>query len=205
MPGRWTFEGIYAAGIATTMWDRDEPDPVLVRWAEAPRRAADLGCGTGTHAVWLAERGAQVDAVDFSARAVKAARERAARAGVRVQVIEADVLRWAPERPYDLLVDYGCFHSLPIGSRTRYAEVVAAALEPEASFVLMAMSPRWLVDWRLMGPHHIRRREVEAIFEGRFTLEEVAETPTYWADAPWIYRPLSGPYRPMVYRFSRRR
>jgi len=61
------------------------------------------------------------------------------------------------------------------------------------------------VDWRVMGPHHIPQDEIEALFRPTFSLEDVAEAATYWNDAPWIYRPLSGPYRPMVYRFSRRR
>ncbi|MEZ4335488.1 MAG: class I SAM-dependent methyltransferase [Sandaracinaceae bacterium] len=205
MPGRWTFEAIYAAGIASTMWDRDAPDAALVRWAGEATRAVDLGCGTGTHALWLAHRGVRVDAVDFSSRAVSALRRRARDARLDLGVEQADVLRWRPSAPYDLVVDYGCFHSLPIEARARYAEVVAEAAAPGATFVLMAMSPRWPIDWRLLGPHHVRRRDVRAVFAGGFTLEEVDEAPTYWTDAPWIYRPLSGPYRPLVYRFSRRR
>lgn len=205
MPGRWTFEAIYAAGIASTMWDRDAPDPALVRWAGTPARAVDLGCGTGTHALWLARRGVAVDAVDFSSRAVAALRRRAAEAGVALAAHEADVLRWTPPHAYDLVVDYGCFHSLPVEGRARYAEVVAEAAAPGGIFVLMAMSPRWPVDWRVLGPHHVRRRDVVTTFGRFFVLEEVAEAPTYWADAPLIYRPLSGPYRPLVYRFARLR
>lgn len=49
------------------MWDRryserrwpTDPDPLVVRMAGplAVGRAADLGCGTGRHAIWLAQRG----------------------------------------------------------------------------------------------------------------------------------------------------
>lgn len=38
------------------------------------RAALDLGCGTGRHALWLAERGATVTAVDFSEGMLAAAR-----------------------------------------------------------------------------------------------------------------------------------
>src|SRR5690625_2504728 len=40
-----------------------------------PGRALDLGCGEGADAVWLAERGWQVVAVDISATALQRARD----------------------------------------------------------------------------------------------------------------------------------
>ena len=44
----------------------------------APARVADLGCGTGTLAVLLAEEGHAVDGVDFSAEMVRRARAKVA-------------------------------------------------------------------------------------------------------------------------------
>jgi malonyl-CoA O-methyltransferase len=46
----------------------------------------DLGCGTGRHALWLAEAGARVTAVDFSAGMLAAARAKAAAGAVRFVV-----------------------------------------------------------------------------------------------------------------------
>ena len=43
----------------------------------------DLGCGTGRHAAWLAEAGAQVTAVDFSAGMLDAARRKVPAGRVR--------------------------------------------------------------------------------------------------------------------------
>ncbi len=45
---------------------------------EPPARVADLGCGTGTLSVLLADEGYAVDGVDFSPEMVDAAREKAA-------------------------------------------------------------------------------------------------------------------------------
>lgn len=50
----------------------------------------DLGCGTGAHAVRMAERGYDVIAVDLSASGVRAARERFKRAGVSGRFVVAD-------------------------------------------------------------------------------------------------------------------
>ncbi|MDX9723570.1 MAG: class I SAM-dependent methyltransferase [Myxococcota bacterium] len=58
----------------STLYD-DEPNPLLhldgpaVRNAVGDvrgRRVLELGCGTGRHSIWLASRGAQVTALDFS-------------------------------------------------------------------------------------------------------------------------------------------
>ena len=68
---RWTDKLLHAHG---------EPSSVVLAALEglAPGRALDLGCGNGRHAMWLAERGWRVTAVDFSTEALRQARERAA-------------------------------------------------------------------------------------------------------------------------------
>ena len=52
-------------------------------------RVADLGCGTGFLAKWLAERGASVVAVDHSERMLRTARERAAAVTFRKGELDA--------------------------------------------------------------------------------------------------------------------
>lgn len=70
----------------------------------APARALDLACGAGRNAVWLAERGWRVAAVDFSGVALTMARDLAASRGVEVEWIEDDVVTWTPPaRAYDLV------------------------------------------------------------------------------------------------------
>lgn len=91
-------------GVAREFWDREaaqfdaEPDHGLqdpgVRRAwetlmqqllpGAPARVADLGCGTGSLSVLLAERGYRVTAVDLSPKMVALAEEKARAAGVAV-------------------------------------------------------------------------------------------------------------------------
>jgi SAM-dependent methyltransferase len=69
-----------------------------------PGRALDLACGAGRNAVWLAEQGWRVTAVDFSDTGLTMARELARARGVEVDWIEADVVAWAPRsRAYDLV------------------------------------------------------------------------------------------------------
>jgi tellurite methyltransferase len=53
-----------------------------------PGKALDLACGSGRHAVWLAEREWRVTAVDISASAIATLKERAAAIDARVADLE---------------------------------------------------------------------------------------------------------------------
>ncbi len=71
-------------------------------------RALDLGAGPGRHAVWLAQRGWRVTALDFSAVALDLGRANAREAGVgdRVEWVVADATTWSPpsDAAYDLVL-----------------------------------------------------------------------------------------------------
>ncbi len=68
-------------------------------------RALDVACGRGTVAVWLAARGLATDAVDASPAGLALGRELAAREGVTVAWIEADLAAGLPRAgPYDVVV-----------------------------------------------------------------------------------------------------
>lgn len=74
----------------------------------APGRALDAGCGHGAETLWLAARGWQVTAVDFSAMALAHGRSTAATLGAdiadRVDWVEGDLAIWTPEADlYDLV------------------------------------------------------------------------------------------------------
>lgn len=89
-------------------WDRRYAGPELLWTAEpnrflveevadlSPGRALDLGCGEGRNAVWLAECGWRVTAVDFSAVALGKARALARARGVEVELVEADLGTYSP-------------------------------------------------------------------------------------------------------------
>src|SRR5689334_19133078 len=103
----------YQAG--TPPWDSGRVSPELVRVVAEERIAAcpaiELGCGTGTNAVWLAQQGFQVTAIDLSPLAIQRANERAAAAAVKVRFVAGDVL--APPDvggPFDFFFDRGCYH-----------------------------------------------------------------------------------------------
>jgi len=69
------------------------PTPLLVEAAMklVPGKALDLACGTGRNALWLAEQGWRVTAVDGSPVAIETLRSRASNRGVTVNVKVADL------------------------------------------------------------------------------------------------------------------
>src|SRR5688500_13702544 len=70
-----------------------------------PGRALDLGCGEGADAVWLAQRGWDVTAVDVSATALERGAAAAAAVGVadRVRFERHDLARSFPAGAFDLV------------------------------------------------------------------------------------------------------
>ena len=65
----------YAAGELP--WDTGEPEPLLVEFVTSgriePTRTLEIGAGTGTNALWLAERGFDVLGIDVAPLAVERA------------------------------------------------------------------------------------------------------------------------------------
>ena len=88
-------EGAYA--------ERGHPSALLEEWIDdVPEGLAlDVACGAGRNALYLAERGFAVDAVDISGEALARARESADKRGVRVHWIEHDL-----DQPLSLDAEY---------------------------------------------------------------------------------------------------
>lgn len=83
------------------------PNPVLVDVAGSlpPATALDLGCGEGSDAIWLAERGWQVTAVDVSSTVLEraAARADAGGVGARIDWRQHDLEHTFPPGSFDLV------------------------------------------------------------------------------------------------------
>ncbi len=141
-------------------WDSTEPRPELARIIQGrlPGRALDLGCGTGTDALFLAAHGWDVIGVDFAPEAIGTARSRAAAAGSPASFAVGDVTRLRQAGlagDFSLVIDIGCYHAIPAGRRDSYAAEVAAVTAPGADLYLAGVSDP-PASWRLLGalgPH----------------------------------------------------
>ena len=94
------------------------PNPYLVREISglATGTALDAGCGEGAEAVWLAEQGWHVTAVDISRTVLARASERGTASGApsgHLQWIEADLDDWAPAERFDLVTTHYAHPAMP--------------------------------------------------------------------------------------------
>ncbi len=101
-----------------------------------PGTALDLGAGEGRNAIWLAQQGWQVTAVDFSEVGLAKARQLAAASGVEVTTVHADVVvdNLANDR-FDLVVVL-YLHLVP-SSRRIVLRRAADAVAPRGTLLVL--------------------------------------------------------------------
>ena len=161
------------------MWDTGITPPEVIELIEGPhplgpRRALDLGCGTGTNVRYLAEHGFEVVGVDFSQVAIEASREKLADVP-RTTVLEGDVTKLSSlgvEGPFDFVLDVGCFHSIPRAQRGAYAREVGRVMVPGGVVLIWAFARR--LPFLLIGGG-VTREEMRGRFGRDFRLERVVQ------------------------------
>lgn len=128
-------------------WDTGKPSTELqsvVRQAGIrPCRALEIGCGTGTNSVWLAQQGFDVVGTDVAPLAIERAEKRAENAGVKASFLVADVLQ-LPDLggPFEFFFDRGCYHAVRRSAPEQYAPSVARQLAPGARGLVLAGNAR---------------------------------------------------------------
>ncbi len=161
---------------ATPPWDIGRPQPAIAALIETGAltgHVLDVGCGTGEHALLAAARGLQVTAIDGSATAIAAAREKARTRGLDVRFEVADALHLtAPGAPFDSVIDSGLFHVFDEGDRTRYVASLAAAMRPGGRLFLLCFSDR--VPPMSAGPRRISEAELREAFADGWAIEEIS-------------------------------
>lgn len=131
-----------SGGMGSEDWDAkfaerefvftDRPNQTVVEEIAAlpPGRALDLAAGQGRNAVWLAEQGWQVTAVDFSAVGLERAAELARVRGVELSLVRADVREWRPPAAaFDLVL-------------VSYLQLPSAELRGVLASTVSALAPR---------------------------------------------------------------
>jgi SAM-dependent methyltransferase len=149
-------------------WDTGIPVPELARVLAdlPPGKAIDIGCGTGTNLLFLAQRGWEVTGVDFVPRAIAKARRKLNRFHPVLRVADAsDLGALDLPGPFDLALDVGCFHGLNGDGRVSYAAGLARWVKQGGVYMLYAFQPESERD-----PHGITAKDVGRCFGEHFAL-----------------------------------
>jgi trans-aconitate 2-methyltransferase len=141
----------------------------------APQTVFDLGCGPGNITRLLAERWpeAEVTGIDSSADMLSRAQEEAP----GVELVEADIARWSPAAPADLIFSNAALHWL--GDHERLLPRLMGLLAPGG--VLAVQMPR---NHASPAQRAIGQTVVDGPWRGRLAcvqgIRPVAEPADYW-------------------------
>jgi len=183
------------------------PDENLLQWVRSgdlkPGKALELGCGNGRNALFLAQNGYQVDAVDYSEKAISWAIENTHKADVEVNYIcdslfEVELL----EDHYDFVYDCGCFHHIAPHRRQTYVELIARTIRAGGHFGLVCFAPEGgsgLSDLEMYQQQSLRggigytKQHLLDIFAHRFKVELIRkmqepkdDEATFGKDFLWV-------------------
>src|ERR1700677_5123554 len=157
----------YASGELP--WDTGEPEPLLVEFVTSgrvlPTLTFEIGAGTGTNSLWLAERGFDVFGIDIAPLAAERANAKLAGRVLGCRFATSDFLADSPpDDSFRFAFDRGCFHVFDEPEeRARFAARVAAALVPGGLWLSLIGSTEGAPG--VIGPPRRTAREVTLSLE----------------------------------------
>lgn len=170
------WNGVYESE-AVPPWDIGRPQPALVDAIESyglSEPFLDVGCGTGTHALWATERGYTALGIDFSERGVEVAREKARERGLDTEFRVSDALNLPDDvGPFETVVDSGLFHAFETDQRETYARQLAAVVSPGGLLFLVGFAEGATED---AGPNPLAPDDIHTAFGNEWTVHEIQAT-----------------------------
>ena len=140
----------------------------------APGRAVELGSGTGTNAVFLAEKGFDVTALDVSPMAIELAQKRAEAAGVDVKFFNADLADMKLDlKPFDFIFDRGCFHCVRRENLDGFRETLKKLSKPGTRYLVLTGNANEQNEHE--GPPRLHEHEIRQDLEDLFEIEFIRE------------------------------
>ena len=103
----------------------------------------DIGCGAGNNAIYLARSGFDVTGVDFSAKAIRIAKQKAHEAEVDVTFITLDALKIGTlGKRFDTIIDFGLFHNITGDNRKRYVRALSDVCVSKGQFLMQCVGDK---------------------------------------------------------------
>jgi len=164
----------YANG--QTPWDTGVPSSELIRVIEQGdfngKTVLEFGCGSGTNSIELARRGYLVTAVDLVELPILRAREKAQRAGVKVDFRVGDFTRIDLQGPYDCLFDCSVYDGIRTRDLSGFLRTLQKASRPGTRWLSLAGNAR---EPDPVGPPVVREEEFRSELSSLFRILKVRE------------------------------
>jgi len=175
------WEVLYRTG--RTPWELNSFAPPLKTFMDSPYavppgRIAVLGCGTGQDALFFAQRGFEVVAVDFAPSAIAATTNLFTQAGVlgrNAYVLERNIFNLTDcDNQFDYVLEHSCFVAIHPSRRNQYAYVVRDLLKPGGKLIALW----WTLERKGSGPPFaVTNSEIFDTFKEFFTFDIVHVPP----------------------------
>jgi cyclopropane fatty-acyl-phospholipid synthase-like methyltransferase len=134
---------LFNVPISRVFGSHEELQEIIMSVAGPPGRALDLGCGDGRDAIFLAKKGFDVTAVDFSPTAIKIANENGQEAGVSVKFVQDDLTKLSHVTgTFDLVIDIGAYNDLSQEARDLYMDNVLPLTREGSRYFLMCFEKK---------------------------------------------------------------
>jgi SAM-dependent methyltransferase len=151
-------------------WDTGRPDSHLIQTVTempvSPCRALDIGCGTGESAIWLAQKGFKVTAIDISETALNLSRKKPG--SEKCEFKKMDFLKSSVlETNFGFVFDMGCFHTFHNEElRNQFAQKVSISLVEKGLWLSICGN----CDGLEMGPPRLSAQEITIAVEPSFEI-----------------------------------
>ena len=170
----------YAAN--ETPWDSGTPSSelqrLLTQFKIAPCRTLEIGCGTGTNAVYLAQQGFDVSGADLAPLAIEQAKKKATHAGVAFDCRVVDLTNPADDflqqPPFDFVFDRGVYHVIRRHALDGLLHTLERVTRPGSLYIALTGNANDPTDAE-EGPPRVAADELCSELGGLFRLVQLRE------------------------------
>jgi SAM-dependent methyltransferase len=184
-------QGLDATPWVTAAVGKELQELVIDQTLKEGMRVLDIGCGMGVEASFLAKHGMCVTGVDFVPETIERAKEYARLVGVAAHFVSADFLGdlHGIEGTFDLVLDQGCFHHIPVTERREYAKRASNCLGQTGLLFLRAFSDQMFPSPTNDGPIRLSADDILSTFLPFFSVERLYRFRNIPLPQPWAYKP----------------